>query len=387
MRKIIFIILLFTVNLYVFPQTAIQNNGNLQLHSDAKIGFHTDLINEGNITNNLGFAGFYSDNQIRTISGTNRPVFYDVDVATLNSNLELETSLGVTNNLNFVFGKVITPKDNTSISLDFIRHNEYIGEDDDHHIDGYASVKNYTNEFAFPIGDDDRLRMMKLPSQIGNNFFKGAYFFEDPNIPSTFSTVFDTNQKPTSIKTISNQEFWDLDGATETTVTLTWDTQSNIPFMAQDLSNLRVVGWNKNTNEWEDLGNTNVIGDQNNGEITSALFLPNNYEVITIGGIEDINETPCNANYLVSPNGDGIGDSLTIDCLNNFSEGSEISIYNRWGILVFRAKNYKDNWQGISNGRGTISAEDGVPDGTYFYILKDAKTSNVELKGWVYISR
>lgn len=384
-------ILFFSVNLTIYSQTALQNNGNLQLHNNAQIGFHTNLINEGTITNDNNynsFAGFYSNNQTLTVSGTNRPVFYNVDIVTTNSYLQLKTSLAVTNDLNFVEGKVLTDKNDTSISLDFIAHDFYGGQNDNRHVDGYASVENYNDEFSFPIGDDDRLREMILPKQTANNLYKGAYFFEDPNIPTTFTNVFDTDKKEASIKTISNQEFWDLDGNTQTTITLTWDAQSNIPFMAKDLKNLRVVGWNKTTNEWEDLGNTQVTGNEDKGKITSNLFLPDAYEVITIGAIESIDEeTPCNANYLISPNGDGIGDSLTIDCLKNYPNKSELSVYNRWGILVFKAKNYKDNWQGISNGRSTIAAKDGLPVGTYFYILKYGKSLNQTLKGWVYINR
>jgi len=33
----------------VFPQDAVHNYGNIQLHETAKVGFHIDLINDGTI--------------------------------------------------------------------------------------------------------------------------------------------------------------------------------------------------------------------------------------------------------------------------------------------------------------------------------------------------
>jgi len=53
---------------------------------------------------------------------------------------------------------------------------------------------------------------------------------------------------------------------------------------------------------------------------------------------------------------------------------NEIIIFNRWRDLVYRAKAYKNDWDGAS-----------VPSGTYFYLLKvqdeDGKTH--EFKGFI----
>ncbi len=363
----------------------------MRFHNGAKVGIHTDLINDGNLNpqdNTVSFVEFHSNNEDRAVLGEKRPVFYNVDIITVNGNLSLENSLGITNDLNFIEGKVITPKNNRSISLDFIKHNLYVGEDDAHHVAGYASVENYKRQFSFPIGDDDRLRPMILPQQGTNTYFKGAYFFENPNTPSTFSTIFDTKNRPNIIKNISNQEFWDLDGATPTTVTLTWDSQSNIFVLAEKLKNLRVVGWNSTTNKWDDLGNTAVRGNTDNGAITSKTFVPNDYTIITIGTTEGISNEFCNANYLISPNDDNINETLVIDCLKYYPPGNELSVYNRWGILVFRIKNYNDTWNGVSEGRSTFIEKDGLPVGTYYYIFKYEENNITKIKkGWVYVNR
>ena len=45
--------------------------------------------------------------------------------------------------------------------------------------------------------------------------------------------------------------------------------------------------------------------------------------------------------------------------LSRYYESSELTIFNRWGRIVYHSKDYKNNWDG-----------DSLPDGTYFYVLK-----------------
>ena len=45
--------------------------------------------------------------------------------------------------------------------------------------------------------------------------------------------------------------------------------------------------------------------------------------------------------------------------LSRYYESSELTIFNRWGRVVYHSKDYKNDWDG-----------DGLSDGTYFYVLK-----------------
>ena len=45
--------------------------------------------------------------------------------------------------------------------------------------------------------------------------------------------------------------------------------------------------------------------------------------------------------------------------LSRYYESSELTIFNRWGRIVYHSKDYQNNWDG-----------DNLPDGTYFYVLK-----------------
>ena len=82
-----------------------------------------------------------------------------------------------------------------------------------------------------------------LESEATNAFAKCAYFYEDPNETSTFNEAFDTDAKGPHFFQVSTKEFWHLEGDIPSTVTLTWDTYSEINTLAEFLTDLKVVGW------------------------------------------------------------------------------------------------------------------------------------------------
>jgi gliding motility-associated-like protein len=63
-----------------------------------------------------------------------------------------------------------------------------------------------------------------------------------------------------------------------------------------------------------------------------------------------------------SPNGDLRNDFFTIQNIDLFP-GNELSVFNRWGELVYYKANYNNDWDGTFNGNP-------LPSGTYFFLLK-----------------
>jgi gliding motility-associated-like protein len=99
-----------------------------------------------------------------------------------------------------------------------------------------------------------------------------------------------------------------------------------------------------------------------------------------------------------SPNGDGTNDIFKIDNIEDLTCYPEntVEIYNRWGILVFETKNYNNTtnaFDGNSRGRTTVKQSDGLPTGTYFYIInyKSVDGNNAiqdnKLDGYLYLSK
>jgi len=376
------ITLFFCCTQIITAQSAFHNFGNIQIHNSGQIGFHTDLINDGTFNSNLGLAGFYSSVQLN-VSGTSIAEFFDVEIDVANG-LNLETSLGIYNQLDFITGKIFTPRNTIDVSLEFLQAT-YTGESDNEHIDGYSTIFGNT-DFTFPIGHANKLRPLSISQPNTNTIFKSAYFFENPNMPSTFITGFDTNSFSPILSKVNDKEFWDLNGDQEVEVTLTWDSNSDISNLTNDINFLHVVGWNGTTARWESLGKNEISGDLENGFITSSPFIPDDYVVLTIASEPSENEITINTGF--SPNGDGSNDVFEITELDLTQENS-IEIYDRWGGLLYKKKNYDNSWGGISENSRTVEKGHLVPVGTYFFILKiiDKNTQEEKIyKGWVYIN-
>ncbi|MCK5441010.1 MAG: gliding motility-associated C-terminal domain-containing protein [Maribacter sp.] len=94
---------------------------------------------------------------------------------------------------------------------------------------------------------------------------------------------------------------------------------------------------------------------------------------------------------VVTPNGDGVHDVLTIGGLQNYPDNT-IRIYNRWGVLVYTTKAYDtagNVFDGTSEGRVTVDKDNKLPVGTYFYILDyvDVTDKTVTMTGYIYLNR
>jgi gliding motility-associated-like protein len=91
----------------------------------------------------------------------------------------------------------------------------------------------------------------------------------------------------------------------------------------------------------------------------------------------------------VSPNGDGINDSFYIKGIDKYPD-NRVEIYNRWGVKVYDATSYNENdvmFKGYSDGRSTVKRGEGLPAGTYFYVLKYNKNNTIiENTGYLYIA-
>jgi len=79
-----------------------------------------------------------------------------------------------------------------------------------------------------------------------------------------------------------------------------------------------------------------------------------------------------------SPNNDGDNDFFEVEGLEMVE--NEVTIFNRWGIELFSANNYQNNWDGRSK------SGENLPEDTYFYIIKIPKLDK-ELSGFIVLKR
>jgi gliding motility-associated-like protein len=81
----------------------------------------------------------------------------------------------------------------------------------------------------------------------------------------------------------------------------------------------------------------------------------------------------------ITPNGDGLNDFFEIDKIDQYLNNS-LRVFDRWGIEVYNASPYKNDW----NGKSMQGAE--LADGVYYYVF-DYGTGEKPVTNYIYIKR
>jgi len=98
-----------------------------------------------------------------------------------------------------------------------------------------------------------------------------------------------------------------------------------------------------------------------------------------------LNVQKCDCNFKMpnafSPNGDGVNDVIMpkMDC---YPTGYTLSVFNRYGQVVYTTKNFTTSWKGDLNGKP-------LPVGTYYYIvnIKNEGVTTAPIKGSITLLR
>jgi len=81
-----------------------------------------------------------------------------------------------------------------------------------------------------------------------------------------------------------------------------------------------------------------------------------------------------------TPNGDGFNDNYVISGIQGYP-GNQVNIFNRWGSLVYSAKDYQNNWNGEGNNGNLL------PDGTYFIVVNLNKEGFEDVQSYIDLRR
>ncbi|MDW7693969.1 isopeptide-forming domain-containing fimbrial protein [Flammeovirgaceae bacterium SG7u.111] len=90
-------------------------------------------------------------------------------------------------------------------------------------------------------------------------------------------------------------------------------------------------------------------------------------------------ELPVEVTEIITPNFDGFNDYLEVKGLENFPNNN-LLVFNRWGNKVFESDSYQNDWAGTYNGNP-------LPDGTYYYVLKNKETGEALKAGFFTLHR
>ena len=80
-----------------------------------------------------------------------------------------------------------------------------------------------------------------------------------------------------------------------------------------------------------------------------------------------------------TPNGDGINDLWNIKSIEAYPK-CIVSVYSRYGTLIYQSKGYPRSWDGTSSGTP-------VPTGTYYYIINLNEDNDKPLTGYIAVIR
>ncbi|WP_166669321.1 Ig-like domain-containing protein, partial [Flavobacterium sp. S87F.05.LMB.W.Kidney.N] len=105
----------------------------------------------------------------------------------------------------------------------------------------------------------------------------------------------------------------------------------------------------------------------------------------------DVNGCQVKIYNAVSLNGDDMNERFYIRGIECYPDNT-VQIFNRWGVLVFERDHYNNNdvvFKGFSEGRTTIKESNGLPEGTYYYIVryKDNNSSPKQEAGYLYLTK
>jgi len=360
-------------------QESIHNYGNLQLHKNGSLGFHTDFTNFGGFDENLGLIGFYHTSRSLQIGGAFSPSFHELELG-VEDGLFLDIGININHQLNFIYGNIHTDLDRKNNAVNFQEKAAYDGISNLSNVNGRVSVEGQKS-FIFPVGQNNLIRPLEI-NFVGESFrAKCAYYAENPDFPRSFGKTFDTAKKGADVELILPQDFWSLDTSGRIQITLFWDPLFNLSYYANTVEEVTVVGWNSEKQMWDNLANGELEGDLNTGSVQSIIFNANDYEIFTLGFLAS-NDLYKPGNYAITPNGDGINDAFTLKILER-SPNNELRVFDRSGVLVFEQSNYKDEFRGKGNKNIFIKG-DYLPEGTYFYLL-ELKDLNLKYQGYFYL--
>lgn len=274
MKKLILPIGLALFGAQAGAQQAINNFGNLQIHSGASVTAFQNFTNAStsSFVNNGTFyiRGNISNSQASMANSTGTLHFNGTSAQSVNGtqafrtyNLITNNSSGVTlnNNLNvggahtFTAGRITTSS--TPNYLVYEAGSSHSGSSDARHVNGWIS-KIGSTAFTFPVGNGTYLRSIAITGLSASSVFNARYSGVTTN----------TSNLDASLLSVDQYEYWTLNQVSGGTaqVTLNWDN-SKIPFPPYSVPSIRVAQYNAGL--WTNRGGSATGNITTTGTITS----------------------------------------------------------------------------------------------------------------------
>ena len=287
--------------------------------------------------------------------------------------------------LYFESGKIITDRGSNGGILSFARGSYWEGANHNNYVDGFIRFYN-SSEFIFPLGNENVYQPIYLFDFTGAQYFDLTYH----HLPHKASQSVD------SITAVSNTHDWELRNPRGSgRLIIPWNVFSNVvelldhaPTPEKALNLITIGGFDGDLwipIESELTDNFNNVGNKNSlleGYIQSKEKVDfSGFRAFTLM-MRDIPPIDSkNISQAITPNGDGKNDTWIIEGIEQYPK-AKVSVYNRWGEVVFsKSSGYKNDWGGnYKNNKNTL------PTGSYLFAIDFGGNGKVDSKGWLYIS-
>ena len=275
-------------------------------------------------------------------------------------------------------GEVITDRSANYGLLSFADNSQWFDASNPGHVNGFVR-SHHDDVFAFPIGHDGIFQPARIQRLDASSPVDFAY--------SHLS--FDNLTTEVGIDKVSDGFYWSLQGSQPAILSLSWSAFSNIDQLTgNNLDNLGIAGFDGSS--WRFIEaevDANAFHDNAASSLLSGSISSKNpinleaYTAFTLAALEGA-DLRLNISQGFTPNGDGINDTWFIENIERYPN-AEITIFSRWGREIFFSPgNYNNNW----NGRYKNNNEP-VPDGSYAYVIDLDGDGEMDLHGWIYITR
>jgi gliding motility-associated-like protein len=130
---------------------------------------------------------------------------------------------------------------------------------------------------------------------------------------------------------------------------------------------------------WPDGSTSDAVSQLSSGIYLLTLTDDNNCQRIEPVVVQVACET-LEFYEVITPNEDGFNDYWVVEGINQFPD-NELTIYDRWGRVVFEKKSYANDWAGIGNNGDLLAF------GAYYFVFKLNDLSGAVYTGSVSIVR
>ncbi|MDN5203267.1 gliding motility-associated C-terminal domain-containing protein [Fulvivirgaceae bacterium BMA10] len=339
--------------------------GNME--NQSTINNYGTILVSGDWTN---AGNFNASNGSLTLNGNSTQHFDHANQSLFQFNISgsgekiLESDLDVTGGLNLTLGILTTG----SNQLQVLPNALVEGGSQESFING-ALIIHGTGDKYFPIGKND-------------GFFPVNLFNIQGNDPVIRFELFEPNpgpQKPEELETVSSIRYWEkslISGILENArINLSFDTSEELT----EASFAVVTEAESIGGLFQNLGRSEMVGDIEDGSVTSDLSISVNANFYAIGQEIDLTGIDCIPSAF-STSATNIEDrSIKVYCSNIEAEGFSFKIYNKWGIVVYETNSVEEatttGWNGINNNTQKIEKND-----VYRYTISGRFSNGRELK-------